>query len=122
MVAERARRGGSMVGCLLWVVLLVGAGWVGLQFARPWFANQQFEDEMKTAARFATTLSDSVIRRRVVARADSLGLPREAKRVVIRRSEREGVITIRSRYEVTVTLPVIGPTVLSFEPQAREPL
>lgn len=122
MVTTHTRRGGSTLGCLFTVVLLGTAAYVALLFARPWFANQQFRDDFQVAARFASTTSDSAIRVRLVARADSLGLPKEAKRITIRRFANEGIVRIATRYEVAVEVPIIGTRVMNFDLSVEEPL
>ena len=122
MVNIRSRRGGSTLGCLFTVALLGSAAYVALLFARPWFANQQFQDDFQMAARFASTTSDSAIRVRLVARADSLGLPKEAKRISIRRFTNEGVVRIATRYEVTIHVPIVGERVMHFDLSVEEPL
>jgi hypothetical protein len=104
------------------VAVLGSAAYVALLFARPWFANQQFEDDFKVAARFASATSDSAIRVRLVARADSLGLPKEAKRISIRRFTNEGIVRIATRYEVPVQVPLLGERVMHFDLSVEEPL
>lgn len=122
MVNLRTRRGGSALGCLFTVVLLGTAAYVALLFARPWFANQQFRDDFQMAARFASTTSDSAIRVRLVARADSLGLPPEAKRITIRRFASEGIVRIATRYDVPIQVPIVGERVMHFDLSVEEPL
>ncbi len=122
MVILRTRRGGSTLGCLFTVVLLGTAAYVALLFARPWFANQQFKDDFQVAARFASTTTDSAIRVRLVARADSLGLPPEAKRISIRRFTNEGIVRIATQYDVTIEVPIVGTRVLNFDLSVEEPL
>lgn len=122
MVTTQTRRGGSTLGCLFTLALLGSAAYVALLFARPWFANQQFRDDFQVAARFASTTSDSAIRVRLVARADSLGLPKEAKRITIRRFANEGIVRIATRYEVAVEVPIIGTRVMNFDLSVEEPL
>lgn len=95
----------------------------GARFIPPWMHYQQFRDEMRSDARFGTTLTDSVIRIRLVAQADTLGLPPEAKRIVIRRrGGRPPTITISAEYIVKINLPIFGIKLLHFKPKAEEPL
>ena len=122
MVNIRTRRGGSTLGCLFTLVLLGTAAYIALLFARPWFANQQFRDDFQVAARFASTTTDSAIRVRLVARAVSLGLPKEAKRISIRRFTSEGVVRIATRYDVTIQVPIVGERVMHFDLSVEEPL
>lgn len=122
MVILRSRRGASALGCLFTLAVLGCAAYVALLFARPWFAKEQFQDDLQMAARFASTTSDADIRTRLVARADSLGLPKEAKRISIRRFTNEGLVRIAARYEVTVQVPLVGPRVLHYDLAVEEPL
>ena len=88
-----------------------------------WIAYEQFRDEMKADARFGATLPDSSIRIRLVAEADTLGLPPEAKRITIkRRMGRPPIITISADYTVKVNFPIFGVRSFHFKPSAEEPL
>jgi len=118
----RPLRGSGTVGCLAWIVLGATLIFLAVQFGKPWFRYQQFRDVMKSSARYAVTLPDSVIRARLVSVADSLALPKEAKRLTIRRSVRPDKIEISSQYSEQVMLPVIGAVILRFKPRAEEAL
>lgn len=112
-----------MFGCLVPLVLLGLFLFVGVKFGRPWFRYQQWRDELNSAAKFATTLSDSAIRVRITAQADSLRLPKAAKsQLRIVRLTNPDRIIIESRYTETVDLPWLGPKVLKFHPLAEAPL
>jgi hypothetical protein len=116
------RHGRGLLGCLFPIVLLVGFIYVGIQFGRPWFAYRQFQDEMRSVAKMSETLTDSAMTHRIQSRADSLGLPPEAKRLSIRRLPDPARLEIRSQYEQTVKLPLLGPKVITFKPNAVEPI
>lgn len=116
------RRGRGLLGCLFPIVLLVAFIWVGIQFGRPWFAYRQYQDEIRTVARLNETLTDSAMTVRIHARADSLDLPREAKRLSIRRLPDPARLEIRAEYQQTVKLPIVGDKVITFKPNAVEPL
>jgi hypothetical protein len=118
----QSRRGSGTLGCLLWVVGAAVLIFLAVQFGKPWFRYQQFHDVMRSSARYAVTLPDSVIRTRLIAVADSLGLPKEARRVTIRRSSAPAKIVISSGYTEKVNLPLIGPVMLKFAPRAEEAL
>ncbi len=90
--------------------------YVAALFGRPWFRYQEFRSEFKSAARFAQTLTDSTILVRLQAQADSLGLPRQARRIMIRRLGNPPRITITAKYQETVTVPFIGTKILEFNP------
>ena len=121
MATDRAGRGG--LGCLISVLLLVLIGYMGVKFLPPYMRYQQFRDEMRTEARFATTMTDSTIRNTLVARADTLGLPPAAKRIVIaRRGGHPATITISAEYIERVILPILGLKLLHYKPSAESPL
>lgn len=123
MTRLQDRAGKSGIGCLGTIVILVLAAYFGGRFFPPWLSNQQFHDEMKTEARFGTALPDSLIRIRLIAIADTLGLPPEAKKISIRRRPgRPPTITISSTYTVRIMMPVFGLKLLHFNPSAEEPL
>jgi hypothetical protein len=98
-------------------------GYIGVRFLPPWMHYEQFRDEMRSDARFATTLTDSTIRLRLVAQADTLGLPPEARRIAIhRRGGRPPTITISAEYVEHINLPIFGMKLVHFKPTAEEPL
>lgn len=111
------------MGCLISIVLLVLVGYMGMKFIPPFMRYQQFRDEMRTDARFATTMQDSTIRNGLMARADTLGLPLAARRIQIaRRSGRPSTIRISAEYIESVKLPIFGIKLLHYKPSAEAPL
>lgn len=122
MVALKSRRGAGSLGCLASFVIAAALIFLAVQLGKPWFRYQQFRDVMKSSARYAVTLPDSVIKARLWATADSLGLPKEAKKVRINRSRSPSQITISSEYTEQVNLPLYGLLTLKFKPHAEEAL
>lgn len=117
------RHGRGMLGCMFPLVLLALFLYLGIKFGRPWFAYQQLQDEMRSAANFASTISDSAIRYRISARADSLRLPKDAKnRLRLTRLGDPPRIIIETEYTSVVELPLIGPKEMHFHPVVEEPL
>jgi hypothetical protein len=124
MVSTRqgSRRGTSTAGCLFSLVLFVAAIYYGINIGKPWFRYYQLLDEMRSAARLAPTLSDAVIKRRLVEKVDELGIPpEEANKWVITRSGKPRKITITTTYSETVTLPLFEHTFV-YTPKAEEAL
>jgi hypothetical protein len=111
-----------VLGCLFPIVLLVAFIYVAEQLGRPWFAYRQFQDEMRSVAQLNEVLADTAMTRRISARADSLRLPQEAKRLSIRRLPDPPRLEIRSEYRQTVKLPLLGEKIITFKPSAVEPL
>jgi hypothetical protein len=113
------RRGASALGCLVLLALLIGAGYYGAHIGRVYFRFYQLQDEMHQQARFASQLTDETIRQRLLARADSLGIPSPVIRVD--RGERPSRITIEGHYTESVELPMFRHT-FDLRPRAEEPL
>jgi hypothetical protein len=119
--ARWSRRGTSTAGCLVSLLIFVALVYYGIHFGEPWFRYYQLIDEMRSSARLAPTLSDGVIRRRLEAKADELGLPPDARKFEITRSGRPRKIVITTRYTETVNVPLFTHTFI-FTPTAEEPL
>lgn len=120
--ASSSRRGAGALGCLATLVITAALVLLAVRFGQPWFRYQQFRDVMKSSARYAVSLPDSVIRARLVATADSLGLPKSARRVSVVRSASPAQIVISSEYSETVEVPLYGKVVVHFKPRAEEAL
>ncbi len=116
------RRGSGSLGCLSSILILCVVLYIAVLFGEPWMRFRQYQDQMKTSARFAVSIPDSVIRVRLVALVDSLGLPRQAKRLRIDRNPVRQRIRISASYEETVKIPIIGDRVWKFNPKAEERL
>ena len=115
------RRGASSTGCLLSLLIFVGALYYGVNIGELFFRYYRLLDEMKSQAQLAPSLDDGTIRRRVQATAQDIGLPAEAQqiRIVRRVSPRE--IDIETEYSETVNLPLFNHT-FTFHPKATQPL
>ena len=115
------RAGKSGLGCLGSIMLIIAVVYFGARFIPPWIAYEQFRDEMKSNARFATTLPDSTIRMHLLAQVDTLGLPPEARKIIIKhRPGRPPTITISADYFVKVNVPILGIKLLHFKPSVTE--
>jgi hypothetical protein len=118
---RRDRAGRAPLGCigtmLIFGVFIYAVSKVGM----PWLKYQQFHDEMHADAQFAVNLPDSIIRNRIMLRADSLRLPPEAKKsLVIRRNKAQKTILIQSKYSITVHFFLLGDKVFTFRPKVEE--
>ncbi len=116
-----SRRGSSTTGCLVWLLLFVAALYYGVNIGEVYWRNWQLQEEMKSQARLAPSLTDAVILRRLVVKADDLGLPDEATRFRIVRNPYPRTIRIETRYAQTVELPFFTHT-FEFAPVAEAPL
>ena len=118
MAAPRGERGG-VLGCLLWIVLLGAAGYVGFRFAAPYFQYWRFKDAMSTQAETAEINTDPEIRKVLTQAAADLDIPLEAGDIKVRRGRR--AITISAAWTKEVVLPKYRRT-LSFHPQVVDTL
>lgn len=116
MVTLRARRGMGSIGCLLMLLLVAASGYFGLKVGEVYWRFYSYEDAMKQQARFAGQNTDAQIVARLVARADSLGLPGEAQDVTVERTGRR--IVISATYTELVELP-LHVRKFSFSPRAE---
>jgi hypothetical protein len=98
-------RGASKLGCLVSLLLFVGALYYGSQVGRVYWRYYALVDAMERSARFAATTSDQAIRRTLVAKIDELGLPPEAKRLTVRRGGPPMIIRIQTTYRERLPLP-----------------
>jgi hypothetical protein len=60
---------------------------------------------MRTNARFAKTMTDEELLRRLRLTVDDLDLPSDAKRFVIRRTKYPPAVVIRTQYRELIELP-----------------
>ncbi len=109
MVAAPRREAGKMrAGCLAGVVAAVVVVYAAIKVVPVYWRAYQMQDEVKTQASFAPALTDKVILERLVAQADSLGLPLDAKAWYIHRSSQPREIVIRASYEDSVVFQIIS--------------
>jgi hypothetical protein len=100
----RRRRGATTMGCLFMALVLIAAVYFGLKIGKVFWASAEFEDAMKQQIRFAELLTDDQIYKRLVAKADSLGLPEDAQDVTVERTGRH--ISVSADYVEMVELPL----------------
>lgn len=117
--------GKSRAGCLLMLLVLAVGAYFGVHYLEVWFRYYRIQDEVKTEAQYAATISDDVIRRRLVAGADTLGLPLGPNEWDIRRSVDPREIMIHAEYVDSVVLEIPGfrkVFYFHFTPGTRVPL
>lgn len=116
------RRGASSMGCLVSLLLFVGALYYGVNIGEVWFRYYRLVDEMKTQGRLAAAIDDGTIRRRVSAAITEIRIPDSAAgRLIIVRSAQPREIRIETSYSETVTLPLFRHTFV-FHPKTTQPL
>ncbi len=113
-------RGATRTGCLFFVLVVVAVVYFGHPVASMYIRYYRMENEMQTQARFAPSIDDGAIRRRLLQTIDDLGLPLEARRRLrISRTSRPREIVISISWEETIVLPYYT-RVQRFAPEVRE--
>ena len=108
MVAPaRGEAGKVRAGCLVLLAALVGLGYVVKDVGGVYLRSYQMQDEVKTQAAFAPALTDKAILERLVARADTLGLPLGPQQWYIKRTNEPREITIRAAYDDSAVFQVL---------------
>jgi len=102
------RRGSSTTGCLFTLLVFCGALYYGVHIGEVYWRYYQFQEEMRSEARLAPSLTDGVIRRRLLLKIDELDLPDEAQKLTIKRIARPPQITIEAEYTEEVHLPLFN--------------
>ncbi len=113
------KRGVTRTGCLFSILLLMAVTYFGLPIAGMYVRYYLMKNEMQTQARFAPSIDDGTIRRRLLQRIDNLGLPAEARQLRIRRINRPREIIISTSWQETIVLPFYT-RVQRFRPRVRE--
>jgi hypothetical protein len=116
-VVKRAA-GRSTLGCLVALLLVTAALYFGVNIGEVYWKYYRYQDAMQQEAKFAQLRTDQAITRRLVAVAESFGLPESAREVQIRRDEARRRIYITADYSQHVELPGFVRT-FHFTPRAE---
>lgn len=100
------RAGKAKIGCVIWLVLLAAAAFAAKEFGGVYLRRLKLEDFMQRQAAFAGQSSDEAIRQRIVQEVVTMGLPPEARRVMLVRVQGPRAIRISVRYTDTANLLV----------------
>ena len=111
----RARVGRTQLGCLTTMAVASAVVYFTVNIGEVLWKNYKYSDRMKQEARFAANRSDAVIKRRMAAYADSLGLPEAARRVHVKRGNK--LVAIWADYYDIVQFPGFWKEI-HFNPQA----
>ena len=115
----RARVGRSTLGCLTTLLIVVVIAYFGVNVGQAYLDYYSLRDSMQQRANFGGRMSDAQIRRALVAKVDSLGLPEEAADFrIIRDGSR---IRIWTQYVQPVELPLLVRD-FTFTPAVEAPL
>lgn len=111
-----ARRGAGKLGCLFSLLIAVTVIYFGVNIGEVYWRFYEFQDAMQQEVRFARSRTNEDIAKHLRALVDSIGLPEEAGRVRVRRSQRS--ISIVSEYSEHVELPLFVRE-FRFQPRAE---
>ena len=103
--ARDGRRGGSALGCLVALLIVVTVLYYGLDLGRIAWSYYRLKDEMEQTARFAQGQSDEQIKQKLAGIARDLGLPPEAGHITLRRTRTPPRVEIGSQYQVEFDIP-----------------
>jgi hypothetical protein len=117
MVSDR--RGGSSLGCLLSLLIFVSALYYGVHIGEVYLRYYRLLDAMRFQASIAPSVTDDVIKRRLMATADSLLGQTPAFQVL--RGGNPARITIQAQYRDSVDLPFFK-RAFPLHPRAEAPL
>jgi hypothetical protein len=113
-----ARRGASTLGCLFTLLIVATIAYFGINIGEVYLRFYEYQDDMKQEVRFAAANTNDKILIRLRARADSLGLPEDARAIAIRRGSK--TISIEAEYYERLEFPMYSRDVL-FHPHAEGP-
>ena len=111
-----ARRGASTLGCLFSLLIFAAIAYFGVNIGEVYWRYFEYQDDMKQEARFAAANSNDKILPSLRARADSLGLPEDARAIAIRRGAHN--IVIEAEYYERLEFPMYSKDLL-FHPYAE---
>jgi hypothetical protein len=114
----RRATGRSTLGCLVALLIVTAAVYVGSPIGEVYWRYYRYQDAMQQEARFAQLRTDQAITRRLASVAEASGLPDAARRVQIRRDEATRRIYIGAEYSERVELPGVVRT-FHFTPRAE---
>jgi hypothetical protein len=114
------RRGTSLFGCLVSVVLFGIAAWYGGNIGLVYWRQYELVDEMKVSARHASGLPDATIRNRLDTKVRDVFGPDRVMRFTITRPRGRQSIVIETQYRDSVSLPFFNRG-FSFRPRVQLP-
>ena len=103
MVSDR--RGGSSLGCLLSLLIFVSALYYGVHIGEVYLRYYRLLDAMRFQASIAPSVTDDVIKRRLMATADSLLGQTPVFQIL--RGGNPARITVEAEYRDSVDLPLL---------------
>ncbi len=99
------RRGASVFGCLLSLIVLAVVAWYGGHIGLVYWRQYQVLDEMQVNARHASGLPDETIRNRLNGKVTEVFGPDRTLRFEIKRPRGRQSMVIETQYRDSVDLP-----------------
>lgn len=126
MVRRFGNRPGKVgLGCLFTLFLIVAGVYVGINVFEVYWRSYQMQDYVDEQAGFAPIVGDDVILRRLVAKADTLGIALGPRDWNVRRGGNPPQIVISGQYRDSVVIEVLSLRKVfyhDFKPSARASL
>ena len=97
------RSGEGKIGCILWLVALLAFATVAWKAVPIKMASLELGDYMEEQGKFAGRASGEVLHRRIMKRAQQLGLPLDPKQLVVEKVG--GRVRMEASYTVPLELP-----------------
>lgn len=117
----RDESGKGRLGCLVWMLIGAAGVYYGQGLGLHYVQYYRMQQEMQSQAVLAPALDDGAIRRRLIAKAEALDLPEDAKRITIRRLGTPREIVISTTWQVILEVPFFTYPV-TFHPVVHAPL
>jgi hypothetical protein len=108
----------NRLGCLFVLLLGVTVVYYGLPVVKHYWSYYKLVDDMRTNARFAQTMTDEEMLRRLRRTVDELDLPDDAKRFTVNRLKYPIRTAIKTQYKTTIDLP-FHRRVITFRPSVE---
>lgn len=103
MRRHTAQRGEGQIGCILGLIVLLAAGYIAYKMIPVKVRAADLRQEITDVARSAGVYKEPQIRKRIMEKAEELGLPLDPDNLIVeRRSDR---VYIEATYTVPVEFP-----------------
>jgi hypothetical protein len=103
MGRHRGQRGEGQIGCVFGLIVLIAVSYIAFKMIPVKVRAADLRQEITDVARSAGAYKEPEIRKRIMAKAEELGLPLETRDLeIIRKSER---VYIEANYVVPVEFP-----------------
>ncbi|MDQ7006649.1 MAG: hypothetical protein Q9Q40_05415 [Acidobacteriota bacterium] len=98
------QRGNGRLGVIVWIALMATGVFAAVRIIPAKVAVYEFHDYCESQARFAATRGgrwdEAALRKRILDKAEELGLPLDKKKVKIKRSRSSVTVKVQHKVEV----------------------